>query len=331
MRAAVVTNSGKLEVQDLPTPSLRPGDLLIRSVSCGLCGSDLYKIQNRTVPPGTVLGHEIVGVVESCPPRHQSRFPLGARVTVSNHIPCGTCAACARGRISMCPQFQSTHVDPGGFAEFIRVPSSHLPDGVIPLPEGLPDDRALMAEPLGCCLRAMERWNPEKEQSVLVMGLGTVGQLMVLLLRGRGARPLAVDPLEIRRSLGLKMGCEAVFHPEDLEGLRPVQGVVLTVCNDAVLELGLRAVEPGGWIGLFAGPREDIPIPVRLQRLYRNEIDLIPSYSTGPQHMRQALGLLVEGAMNVDGLITHDLPIEEIQRAVDMAGAQQGLKSILRF
>jgi L-iditol 2-dehydrogenase len=177
----------------------------------------------------------------------------------------------------------------------------------------------------------MDRWPAASGEPVLVVGLGPVGLLMVLLLRHLGAVPFGVDPLEERRAMGIEKGCEEVCVPEDLEQWGAMGGVVLTACSGRTVEMALRKVEGGGWIGLFAGPREDVPVPVQLQSLYKNEVELIPSYSTGPFHMRRALELLHGGTLDVDGLFTHQFPIQEIQRAVELAEAQTGFKALLRF
>lgn len=331
MRAAVFTEDGRLAVRDVPRPVVGPGQMLLRTLCCGLCGSDLYKIRHRTVSPGAVLGHEIVAVVEEGPLGREPFLPVGSRVTVSNHIPCGSCPSCLRGKISMCSQFLSTQVEPGGFAEFILVPQGHLPEGVIPLPDGISDEEALMLEPLGCCIRAFERWRPEANDRILVIGLGLIGILMVMLSRRVGAVPLGVDPLAERRGLASGKGCERVFSPEEMEGVGPVQGVILTHCSAATMDMALHAVEPGGWIGLFAGPREQESILCDVQSIYRREIDLIPSYSTGPGHMRRALDLVMAHATDMSGLVSDVMPIEEIGRAVEKAEAQQALKVVLRF
>ncbi len=331
MKAAVMGASGRLEVVSVPAPTPGPHDMLIRTVCAGVCGSDLYKIRNNTVPPGSVLGHEIVGVVQEVPSGFKEQFPPGSRVTVSNHVPCGVCERCLRGRISSCETFRSTNVIPGGFAEQIVVPSSHLPQGVMSLSDSLSDSQALLAEPLGCCLRAVERWQPQGGSRVMLIGLGPMGVLMSLVLARAGLEVLGVDLLEERRRLASQKGCWRTCAPEDAMKQEKFQGVVLTACNAPALELAVQAVEPGGWVGLFAGPSRGEALQVQLQELYRQEVDLLPSYSTGPKHMREALCLLEAGALDVEGLITHELPIQEIQRAVELAESKVGLKTILRF
>lgn len=331
MRAALLMPEGRLEVLQVDEPELQPDEMLISTICAGLCGSDLYKIRNNAVAPGTVLGHEIVGVVEKAPEFLSERFPPGTRVTVCNHVPCGACSRCLRGRISGCTVFRSTSVRPGGFAERIVVPASHLPEGVIPFSDSLKDSEALLAEPLGCCLRALERWKPRSGEKVMIVGLGPMGLLMSLVLKREGVLVAGVDLLEERRYVGRQKGCAETFEPCEAANKNGFQGVVLTACNGSALELALRVVEPGGWIGLFAGPSRGEPLELKLQELYKEEVDLLPSYSTGPQHMRQAVSLLEAGALDVEGIVTQELPIEEIQQAVHLAESKVGLKTILRF
>lgn len=322
---------GRLEVLQVPEPIPKADEMLISTICAGLCGSDLYKIRNQTVAPGTVLGHEIVGVVEKAPDWLSERFPPGTKVTVSNHVPCRTCPKCLRGRISGCQVFRSTSVRPGGFAEKIVVPNSHIPEGVISFSDSLRDSQALLAEPLGCCLRGLDRWKPKAGERVMVVGLGPMGLLMSLVLNRVEVEVVGVDLLEERRSAGRTKGCTHTLEPSEAAKQDGFQGVVLTACNEAALELAVEVLEPGGWIGLFAGPGRGEPLGLRVQELYKEEIDLLPSYSTGPEHMRKAISLLEARALDVEGLVTHELPIEEVQTAVELAEKKVGLKTILRF
>lgn len=331
MRAAVFVGDGKLKVEDIPIPPLDEGDMLVRTMYCGLCGSDLYKIKNRSVVPGTVLGHEIVGVVERCPPHHQKHFPKGTIVTVSNHVPCGSCTHCARGRISSCDRFRQTSFEPGGLAQWIRVPETHLPEAVIQVPQKVAPVDALLAEPLGCCIRAAMRWNVAQGKRIVVIGLGPMGIMMSMVLSSLGAWVMGVEPLDQRRRKAVEKGCQEVCDPREAGSLQPFEGVVLTVCTEETVALALKCVEPGGWIGLFAGPFKEELVEMNIQKLYKDEVDLIPSYSTGPEHMRMAISMMEEGALDPTGLVSHVLPIEEISFAIEMMENREGLKIALGF
>lgn len=331
MKAAFLGNGGRLVVGEIPRPQLGKGEVLIRTLLCGLCGSDLYKIRNGSVPQGTVLGHEVVGVIETCPEELRESFPPGARVTVSNHVPCGCCEDCLRGRISSCKGFRSTSIDPGGFAELVRIPRTHIPHALMRIPDRVDDIHAILAEPLGCCLRAVERWPVGPRGRVLVVGLGPMGILMSLVLSQAGARVTGVEPLAERRDLARSKGCEMVCSPQEVDILKPFDGVVITVSTEETLRRALGLVRPGGWIGLFAGPSRGDVIQVPLQTIYKEEIDILPSYSTGPNHMRKALEMMEKGVLDLGGIVTQVLPIEDIQRAVEMAESRVGIKTVLRF
>lgn len=331
MKAAFLGSDGRLVVGEIPRPRIRKGEVLVRTILCGVCGSDLYKIRNRSVPQGTVLGHELVGVVERCPEELTGLFPPGARVTVCNHVPCGGCEDCLRGRISSCETFRNTSVDPGGFSQFVRIPTTHLPHALIRIPETLDDMQAILAEPLGCCIRAAERWRVGAGHRILIVGLGPMGILMSLVLSSMGARVTGMEPLADRRDVARSKGCDVVRDPDEAGARKPFDGAVLTVSTEKSVRQALGLVRPGGWLGLFAGPPSGDVIRISLQTIYKEEIDVVPSYSTGPAHMRRALEMMERGLLDVRGVVTQVLPIEEIQKAVDMAESKIGIKTVLRF
>lgn len=312
-------------------PVCSEGEILLKVICCGICGSDLYKWRNGTVPPGTVLGHEVVAEIVAGPRTAALGLTMGARVAVVNHIPCGRCPLCMRGRTTMCPQFRSTHMIPGGFSEYIKVGPTHIPQGLIPLPPGISDTEATLVEPMGCCIRALERWKVQRGQTVLVMGLGVIGILFGALLRERGVRAVGLDPLEERRRLAVRLGMDEAVSPEQAYGDMRVDGVVITFCSEDTMRKAVEAVGPGGWIGLFAGPRLGLPLKVMVQEIYQGEIDILPSYSTGPDEMRQARDLLAQGRMKVVDLITNEFPLDSIGEAFETAENLKGMKVVVRM
>jgi L-iditol 2-dehydrogenase len=156
VRAAIFHGDGRLAPGEWPRPSVGPGELLLRLRGCGLCGSDIAKI----LAPGTrgpaVLGHEVVGdVVEAG--EGVAGFGIGDRVVAAHHVPCGTCHYCRRGSESMCRAFKTSNLDPGGFAEYVRVPPANVRRATFRIPDHLTDEEASFVEPLACCLRAVDR------------------------------------------------------------------------------------------------------------------------------------------------------------------------------
>ena len=337
MRAAVYVGDGRVEARSLPVPTIGPGELLVALRSCGLCGSDIYKIVHGTVPAPAVLGHEVVGTVVAVG-TGVHRFAPGSRVVVAHHVPCGTCHYCRHGNISMCRAFRSSNLDPGGFAAFIRVPARHVAEVTFPVPDSLGDAEAAFTEPLASCLRAVKRSALEPGEAAVVVGLGSIGLLLTQLLHLRGARVVGVDPLPDRRHLARRLGAEAALDPtcEDVgAAVRAVSDgrgadlVLLAAGSAATLPLALDWVRDGGALCCFAPLAPDAPVPVDLNPLYYRELTLFGSYSPSPADLGEALDLLASGRVRVAELITHRLPLTALGEAVVAVREHRALKVIL--
>jgi L-iditol 2-dehydrogenase len=185
MKAAVCT-SGVIQLREWPDPEPGPGELLLRVRGCGLCGSDILKV-TAAAPDPSVLGHEVVGdVIEVGAGVH--RFATGDRLVVAHHVPCFACHYCRRGSHSMCRHFKRINLDPGGFAELVRVPAPNVEHAAFRLPAAMADETASFTEPLACCLRAVKRARIAPGDTALVVGLGSIGCLLVQLLTLPGPR-----------------------------------------------------------------------------------------------------------------------------------------------
>src|SRR5438132_8347650 len=206
MRAVIFQGAGRLAPTDLPRPAAGVGELLLQLRGCGLCGSDIAKLADPAARVPAVLGHEVVGdVVEAG--EGVAGFAVGDRVVAAHHVPCGECHYCRRGSESMCRAFKESHLDPGGFAEFVRVPTTNVAHATFRLPEHVSDEAASFVEPLGCCVRATRRTGARAGDTAVVVGLGSIGCLFVQLLARTGATVVGMDAspgrVEIARGLGL--------------------------------------------------------------------------------------------------------------------------------
>lgn len=328
MRAAVRAGIGEIRVEDRPAPGVGPGELLLRVRGCGLCGSDLAKL--RAPSPGpTVLGHEVVGEVAAAGPG-AGDFRAGERVVVAHHVPCFACHYCRRGSPSMCRAFKASNLDPGGFAEYVRVPAENVRHATFRVPAGMPDAVAAFTEPLACCVRAVRRAGIEPGDTVVVAGLGAMGCLLVQLVLRRGARVLGVDPLAPRRGLLAALGPAAAVAPEALPGAldevsegRGADAVVLTVGEPAVVRQALGWVRDGGAVHLFVGEDEG-PLPIGA--IYRRELTLAATYSSSPADLAEAFDLIRTGAVRVAELCSHRLPLEQLPEAVRLVEQREALK-----
>ncbi|MEI7521842.1 MAG: alcohol dehydrogenase catalytic domain-containing protein, partial [Thermoleophilia bacterium] len=238
MKAAIYHGAGRLSIEDHPDPSAGPGEIVIRTRACGLCGTDLMQWYQDTKAP-VVLGHEPVGdVVEA---GEGAPFAVGDRVFVHHHVPCLECELCVSGRDTLCEQFRATRIDPGGLAEFIRVPAENVNLDVHVLPDGMSDTTGTLIEPLACILRGQRLAGVGPGSDVVIVGAGSMGLMEAELARVLGARTVVViEPNEARRPAAAALGatvlpaCDADAVREALGGGLAHQVIVCTHHHDAM-------------------------------------------------------------------------------------------------
>ncbi len=340
MRAAAFYAPNELRLEERPVPPVGPGELLVRVSGCGLCGSDLAKIIHRTVPNATVLGHEVVGRVAAVGAGGATtaggvRLAEGDRVVVAHHVPCYACHYCKHGSVSQCRAFKASNLDPGGLAEYVRVPARNAAYATFPVGPGLVDAEAAFTEPLACCLRAVKRAGLLLGDTVLVVGLGSIGLLMVQLARLARATIVGSDPIAARRALALELGASAVVDPgagPPAEAARAVSGgrgadvVLLTATSGLLLAEALGAVRDGGTLVVFAGPEPDPVVPLDVRQVYHREVTLLPAYSASPVDLGEALDLIGTGAVRVGPLTSHRIPLNSAGEGVRLALSREALK-----
>jgi len=312
--------------------------MLVRIEAGGICGSDVLEWYRLSRAP-LVLGHEIAGQVAAVG-EGVSAWQPGDRVAVAHHVPCNTCRFCLSGRHTMCPTLWQTNFDPGGFAEYVRLPAINVDRGVFRLPDSLSYEEATFIEPLACVLRGQRRAGVAAGNSVLVIGCGIAGLLHVKLARAMGAaRIMATDIVEFRRQAALFMGADAVIEPgEDMAAaVRRLNGdcladtVILSTGAMPAMVQGLAAVERGGTVLVFAPAAPEATLPVAINDiLWRRDVTLTTSYAGSPADYAAALTLIASGRVAVADLITHRLPLSETGRGFQLvAEAKDSLKVII--
>jgi L-iditol 2-dehydrogenase len=326
MKAAVFFSKDDVHIADVPKPNIGPGELLLKVVGVGLCGSDIDKIMYEAVPPGTILGHEVVGTVAELGEGVEG-FRVGERLVVAHHVACEECHYCDRGSFSKCSLFRSTNLHPGGFAEYIRVPGPNVRMATFAIPDDISYERIVFTEPLACCVRAIERARLQPGDVVLLVGMGTIGLLFTQLIKLQGAIVLGSDPLEDRLELAKGYGADVVINPrlDSLEDIvreategRGVDTVLSTVASQTIVDQALLLVRDGGVIHFFAGKRGGLNITLDINELYEREVGIITTYSSSPRALREAFRLIVEGDVRTEGLISHRLPLSEVLQGVRM-------------
>jgi L-iditol 2-dehydrogenase len=329
----LLSSGGRLAPADLPRPSAGPGELLLRLRGCGLCGSDIAKLADAGARVPAVLGHEVVGdVVEVGEGAHG--FAAGDRVVAAHHVPCGECHYCRRGSESMCHAFKESNLDPGGFAEFVRVPAANVRAATFRVPAHLTDEEASFVEPLACCLRAVERARVQPGDTAVVVGLGSIGCLFMQIFARAGAAVVGADQDTARVELACRFGGAAAIPGEastlarQASGGRGADHVMITGGAAAVLPWAVDLVRDGGAIHYFAGGSGD-ELPIALERLYHRELTITTTYSSSPATLARAFWLIAAGKVDVERLVSHRMPLERLAEGVDLMRRRQALKVYL--
>ena len=338
MRIAMWYNNRDVRVEEVPVPRIGSGELLVRVEACGICGSDVmewYRLDRAPLILGHEVGGQIVAVGDGV-----ARYIEGDRVSAAHHVPCNTCHYCLSGHHTVCDTLRRTNFDPGGFAEYIRLPAINVDRGVFLLPDEVSYEEATFIEPLACVLRGQRLGHMQPGSSVLVIGSGIAGLLHIQLARILGAgRVVATDIIDYRLESARRFGADATIHAEDdlPNCLRQVnQGrladlvIVCTGATSAITQ-ALQSVERGGTVLFFAPTNPGITIPISINELFwRNEITLTTSYAGSPADYQTALELIWAHSVPVRQMITHRLGLAETGLGFQLvADAQNSIKVII--
>ena len=220
MRAAVYRGKGLVVVETVPVPAIGAGEVLIRVASCGICGTDLKKIEHGFVAAPQIFGHEVSGTVVAVG-QGVTKWKLGDRVMSFHHVPCGACFYCERRLFSQCPGYKKVGLtagfDPngGGFAQYVRALPWVAERGMVSVPDDVSFDEASFIEPLNTCIKAVEKARVAAGETVLVMGLGPIGLLLAMLSKLEGATVIGSDPMPERRAKSLSLGLDLAVDPRE--------------------------------------------------------------------------------------------------------------------
>jgi L-iditol 2-dehydrogenase len=319
VRAARSLSLEETRVEELPEPVAGPGEVVCRIEACGVCGSDVTPwYVERKLP--AVLGHEPAGVVTAVGEGVAGLRP-GERVALHHHIPCGECRRCRRGHETLCEQFRTRNLDPGGFAEQVRVPGELVPE-LLPIGE-LDAVVATFVEPLGCVLRSQDRAGLRPGDSLLVVGAGTQGLLQIQAAHARGVEAVWVrEPRPERLALAEAAGAER-------HGNEPVDVAIVCTPASEAIAAAADALAPGGSLCLYAPPSPERPLELDGERLYFREWDVTASYSAGPRDVRAALELLASGRIDPAPLVSHRMGLDEVGEALAMTRSGEALKAVV--
>lgn len=333
MHAAVYRGQSVVNVEEIPTPAIGPGEILIRVEACGICHTDLKKIEYNLLAPPRVYGHETAGVVAAVG-SDVTKFRPGDRVVAFHHIPCMQCFYCRRKTYAQCPVYKRVGITAGfepaggGFAQYVRVMDWIVETGVEKIPDGVSFERATLVEPLNTCLKAVVQCNPQPDDFVVVLGQGPIGLMFTMLVKRTGARLGATDTIEERRRIALRCGAEFAWDPrrEDVaaEVKRLTEGrgadiVIVAASAPGIVEQAIACSRPGSRILLFAQTSAAERIEATGADLCAGERTLFGCYSASVDLQKESANLVFGGELPLDELISDRLPLAKIASGFDLA------------
>jgi len=324
VRAVQITTPGEVVVGERPDPTPGPGEVLVAVEACGVCGTDLHIADGHFAPtPYPIIpGHEFSGTVVDLGPDVTTGVAVGDRVAVDPSLFCGHCANCRRGRGNLCLNWGATGdtVD-GAFAELVAAPASCA----YVLPDAMTFEQGALVEPLSCAVHGLRRLGTGVGESALVVGAGTMGLMLISLLERAGLHVTAVDRVAAKLDLAATMGASATATSiEALDG-RQYDAVVDVTGVAPVIEQALDSVRRGGRFLVFGVAPAEARVALSPFRIYNDEITVVGSMAV-LNSFGTALDLIASGAVDVGGLVSHRLPLDGYEKALDIVRGGEGVK-----
>lgn len=346
MKAAVYRAVDDVRTEEIAVPVIGAGEVLVRIDTCGICGTDLKKIHTGSHAAPRVFGHEMAGTIAKVGESVKG-FAVGDRVMAFHHIPCGHCFYCRKKTFAQCETYKKVGTTAGlgeaaggGFAQYIRVMDwivspkdggdGEKPAGLIHVPEDIPFEQAAFIEPVNTCFKAIRLLELEADDTVLVIGQGSIGVLLAALAKQTGATVLTSDMYPERHAIAAQYGLD---HPLDARGDvvaackamtegRGADVALVAVGADALIATAMQAIRPGGRVMLFASTQHGTaafdPAAVCME-----EKTLMGSYSASVAIQQEGIDLVFEGyrsgKLDLTKLISHRFGLEEAAKAIELA------------
>ena len=334
MKAALFEGPRRLIVTDRPMRRVHPDEVLLRVKACGICGTDVHIVEgnSRSTPP-VVLGHEFCGTVEDIGENVTTVSP-GEFVAVDPNISCHQCAYCSRGLVHLCEHLKAYGVDlDGGMAERCVVRASH----VHRLPKGMTMEQGVFVEPVSCCVHGIDRAHTQAGDTVVLLGGGTIGLLMLQLVRNAGAaRTVVVEPVERKRLLARELGADVLLDPA-MDNVRDAVADLTGIGADVVIECAGKTVTAhqaielarrGGSVMMFGVCPIGQTIAVSPNDVYFQELNIVGSY-INPFTFTRAISLLEQGTIRIDEFHLERFPLERISDALATLRRGETIKSLI--
>jgi len=338
MKVAMYYNNNDIRIEEMLIPEINDNEMLVKVQACGICGSDVMEWYRSKKAP-RVLGHEMSGDIVKVG-KNIKKFKVGDRVFVSHHIPCNTCNYCINNQHTICDTLHSTNFDPGGFAEYLRVPEINIDCGVFILPKELNYEEGAFIEPLACVVRGLRIAEFKSGQNVLVIGSGVAGLLNIKLAKAMGSNKIfATDINHFRLKKAKEIGADVVIHAKEnvSEQIKKQNDgkladlVILCVGAPSAVRQSFESVAAGGTILFFAPTEPGVEIPFPLFDLWNKQVKMVSTYAGAPRDIKEAINLIKTKKVKVIDLITHRFPLNETEKGFKLtAQAKNSIKVIIK-
>jgi threonine dehydrogenase-like Zn-dependent dehydrogenase len=335
MKVALFEKKLDLRVTTKDLRKLRDDEVLVKVESCGVCGTDvhIFEGESRSSPP-VVLGHEYAGIVEDSGSTAGKGF-LGKRVAVDPNISCGVCYYCRRGLVHLCAKLRALGVDiDGGMAEFCAVPANQI----FTVPDGASADVCAFIEPVSCAIHGIDRAGIHVGDTVVILGGGTIGLIMLQLVRRAGAaQTIIVEPLLPKQEIARKLGATLIIDPRAIDTLEAVLAATAGIGADVVIEcigkpetmqLALQIARRGGTVEFFGVCPVGITIPVEPNQIYFKELTIVGSY-VNPYTFSRSIATLAAGNVSIEYFTIDRFPLDGVHEALRYQREGRTIKSII--
>ncbi len=333
MKVAKWYNNQDIRIEEVPTP--RPGhnEMLVKVMSCGICGSDIvewYRLPRAPLVPGHEIGAQVMEVGESI-----KKYKPFDRVFIAPKVPCMKCDYCQKGHYSICSTIKERL--PGGFAEYILVPQALIENGTYRLPDTITYDQSTFIEPLACVVGAQRLAGIQQGDTVLIIGCGMSGLLHVKLAKKKNCTVVAIDihpkKLEYAKKFGADMTIDAsTYAPERIYEKYGRKADIVILCASALsaVEQAWESIDKGGTVVFFAVPGPDKKVEIPINTFWTKEIKILTSYFCGPPDIAEAMKLIKEKEISVIDMITHKYDLHDVKKGLQLvADGRESLKVII--
>ena len=342
MNAVLFYEPGVVKYEEIDVPEIGTGEVLIKIGAALTCGTDIktYKrghpVLIKTLPSG--FGHEFAGTVYKIG-KNVEGFELGQRVVAANSAPCQKCYYCRIHEYNLCENLDLLN---GAFADYIKVPELIVKQNLLSIPEHVTFEEAAFTEPLANVVLGAEELNIKPGQTVGIIGLGPIGLLFVRLAKLKGARVIAAGRNPLKLKLAKEFGgADEVINLSEVPDPKKAfldftpEGKGLDIAIEAVglpelWEKMIDLVRKGGTVNLFGGCKSGTKISLDTRRIHYDEIKIASTFHHTPRHIREALRLISEGHVDVRKLITHTLPVSQIDKAIKLHNEGKAIKIALK-